>query len=298
MRTYAEINERPLFIKLTVSLLLLVVVILTYIQTPAHSLGQRALRVGIGILLGDFIASFLHFIEDNYLRYRPGQPTVLNDIALDNELHHHFPRLMTGSSYLDVIFESAAVALLAVAALWVIVPDFLRDNGDIVAVAIAFATQGNAVHRWQHMRDCQRPAAVSLLMRIGVLQSREMHRSHHVGVPDGRYSPLLSFTNPVYDTLRVWDVLRALLRVVGLQPCMVSSELWVRDEAVCPKPIDLDDAEVRGVARKMREQLRAFREENACAYYGNNATDFVDARCESNPMQFCFGRDVDRFRLY
>ena len=69
------------------------------------------------------------------------------------------------------------------------------------------------LHRFQHERDCHRPALVTALMRAGLLCSRDQHRVHHQQ-PDRRYSVVLSFTNHVYDGLGVWAGLEALVTLL------------------------------------------------------------------------------------
>lgn len=277
-----------------VIILLLIVAVKVTWSVP---LKERIIRLMIGVLIGDFLAALVHFLEDNYMRYRVGQPAWMNKIALDNELHHHFPRLLTAGSHWDVVFESVVVALGIALALGLLLPRFTRRYADVIATALLVASQGNGIHRFQHMRRCERPWLVTKLMDMYILQPREMHRSHHQGIPDGRYAVILSFTNPIYDGLRIWDGLRAVLKIFHLHPCYVSSNLWVKDEAECPTPLSFKDEPTRQLFKRMLSRLRDLREENVCAYYSRNQ-DFGSFRCDGNPKEFCFDRDVSRLTLY
>ena len=280
----------------TLIVIVVLLILATYV-TWNIPVKERIIRLIIGVIIGDFLAALVHFIEDNYMRYRPEQPNWMNKIALDNELHHHFPRLLTASSHWDVVFESIIVALVGALILIMFVPKFTKKYADVIATALLVASQGNGIHRFQHMRDCERPWIISKLMECYILQPREMHRSHHLGIPDGRYAVILSFTNPIYDSLCIWDVLRTGLKLLNLHPCYVSSNLWVKDEAICPESLSFENDETKILFKKMMSRLKELREENVCAYYSRNE-DFKNFRCDGNPQEFCFDRDISRLTLY
>lgn len=269
-------------------------------------LPPRAWHAIAGVLIGDFASAFVHFLEDNYLRYHPSHPEWLNRVALGNELHHHFPRLMTGISYWEnmkeatLAFSAAALAFFLVAR-----KTFVRYWVAVVAAGLVVST-GNLIHRFQHERDCNRPMLATILMKAGIIQGRSEHRAHHAGVPDNNYGVSLAFTNPVYDTLQVWGFLKALLAAFGVRPCMVSSNIWVEDTEVCPRRLfrrtgarepEVGDVDVTGLHARLLERLRRIRSKNKCAYYAASPHDYLQHRCEGNQPEFCLEREDEDPRL-
>ena len=272
------------------------------LQKLIDSVPRAAWHAVIGVFIGDFIASFIHFLEDNYIRYHPANPGFLNNIALSNELHHHFPRLMTGISYWENMQEST-IAFVAIAALL-----FLFARGTflrywvVILSAGAIISTANLIHRLQHHRDCNRPVLATALMRMGVLQGREEHRAHHMGVPDNKYSVSLAFTNPIYDTLQIWNIIKVVFMFIGFKPCMVSSNIWVEDTQICPRPVfrrtgrrqpKAGDVDITELHKKLFAKLREIREKHKCAYYAASPHDHLDHRCDGNSPEFCLAPEID-----
>lgn len=197
-------------------------------------------QVVAGVLAADFVTAAGHWYEDTYLPYT-ATPGLLGDIARDNEMHHYVPFAMTAGSWWDNSRVTAALVAVSALPLLLLAPAWARAH---VAFLIAFclaATLAPLVHRFQHERDCTRPAAVTALMDAGLLCSRDQHKVHHQR-PDRRYAVLLGFTNPVYDGLGVWRGLEALLPMRASRKPSVAAydplhDDWVRgvQAAECPE---------------------------------------------------------------
>lgn len=173
--------------------------------------------VAAGVLAADFVTALGHWFEDTYLSYTTA-PGLLGNIARDNELHHYVPYTITAVAWWDNVRTTVGLLAAAAVPLLLLAPAWARDHGVfLVAFAVA-AALAPLVHRFQHERDCRRPALVTALMRAGLLCSRDQHRVHHQR-PDGGYCVLLAPTNHVYDGLGVWRGLEALVALLtGARP--------------------------------------------------------------------------------
>jgi len=203
-------------------------------------------KVLAGVLVADFVTAAAHWIEDTYLPHSDA-PGLLGEISRDNDIHHFIPYSVTVGSWWDTcrvtvqLLAGVAVVVLAVAPRWA-----SRHRvflGSFAAAAVA-ATMS---HRFQHERDCTRPAPVTWLQRLGVLCSREQHAVHHRETTC-RYSVLLSFTNFLYDAVGIWRFFEWVLSLVGLRPS--ARKPGVQDYAALH-----DDWLVRNMARDCPEPL-------------------------------------------
>lgn len=177
---------------------------------------QPWVSIAGGLLAADFLTAAGHWFEDTYLPYTTA-PGLLGDIARGNELHHYVPYAMTAGSWWDNTRTGLIVLAAAFAPVLLFAPSWSARHRLFLATFFVAAALAPLVHRFQHERDCHRPAAVTALMRAGLLCSRDQHRVHH-NHPDRHYSVLLAFTNPVYDGLGVWRGLEAVLGLAGMRP--------------------------------------------------------------------------------
>lgn len=224
-------------------------------------------QVVAGALVADFVTAAAHWFEDTYLPYTT-EPGLLGDIARDNEMHHFVPFSIATGSWWDTM--KLSWALLAVVGVLVVgsVPAWAsRHRWFLVTVAVVMGTS-NLVHRFQHERECNRPAVVSVLQAAGVLCSRGQHAVHH-REPTVKYGVVLGFTNSVYDTLGVWRLLETAMYVMtgrspeanrkpGVDRYSSLHDQWLRTNLAreCPDPLTrrrlekytdvLTDAHARG----------------------------------------------------
>ena len=168
------------------------------------------------IVLADFLTAAAHWFEDTYLPWTD-TPGILGDIARDNEMHHAVPFTITSVGWWANVKVSIGLLAVAGVALGIVAPRFAVRHARFLAVLAVAMGASNLLHRFQHERDCTRPAVVTLLQHAGILCDRNQHVAHHAD-PTGRYSVLLGFTNVVYDGLGVWRALEVVLRVAGMRP--------------------------------------------------------------------------------
>jgi len=204
--------------------------------------------VAAGILAADFLTAVVHWVEDTYLPYSTSD-TMLGKIARDNEMHHFVPYAITVESWWSNVRVSLQLLAGVALALVVAAPKWASRHRVFLLVTAAIMGITNLAHRFQHERDCTRPAVVTRLQRLGILCSREQHAVHHRD-SNSNYGVLLGFTNPIYDGLGIWRFLERVLGLVGLQPTRKKGvdsyedlrDDWLRDNMArdCPEPLDRD----------------------------------------------------------
>jgi ubiquitin-conjugating enzyme E2 variant len=203
--------------------------------------------VAAGILMGDFLTAVVHWGEDTYLPYDKTQ-SMLGRISRDNEMHHFVPYSITTGSWWSNMEVSFKLMVGVALALVVAVPKWASKRRIFLLVTAATMVFSNLLHRFQHERDCMRPALATWLQRLGILCSREQHAVHHRDSVSN-YGLFLGFTNPIYDGLGVWRFLERVLGFVGLPPSgrkkgvegyMGLRDDWLRDNMArdCPEPLD------------------------------------------------------------
>lgn len=173
-------------------------------------------QVVVGVLAADFLTAAAHWFEDTYLPHTEA-PGLLGEIARDNDMHHFIPFSITVGSWWETCRVSAQLMAGLALAFWAMAPRLVaRYRTFFVTCAVAMVS-ANLVHRFQHERECTRPAIVTALQRAGALCSSEQHAVHHENT-DVRYGVLLGFTNAAYDSLGVWRALETMLACVGVRP--------------------------------------------------------------------------------
>ncbi len=220
------------------------------------------MAVVTGVLLADFLTAAVHWFEDTYLPFTHA-PGLLGEIARDNDMHHYIPYSITVGSW----WQNCQVSVQLVAAVGLVLmsvaPKWVAANRTMLLTCAFAMSVTNLVHRFQHERDCSRPALVTALMASGLLVSRQQHRVHHRRA-DVKYGVLLGFTNAVYDGLGVWRRLEALLSAAGMSPP-------VRKRGVGAYAALHDDWLLRAMKQKCppklsKEQLAAYADRLAAAH--------------------------------
>lgn len=213
-----------------------------------------AVQVGVGALVADFAAAFFHFWEDTYMPY-DDRDGVFPSISRDNELHHALPYSMTTLPIVSHLNVTLPLSLLIAAVVVLAAPRFSRRHWVLLVTMVIVGAMSNVFHRWQHERDCHRPALVTALQRAGLLVGREQHREHHDD-PSKRYGVILGFTNYMYD-LGVWDILRAVIPLrqypkPGVHAYADFVPAQIQDELRKDCPRKLSTTDVDGVKEALR----------------------------------------------
>src|SRR5262252_5088879 len=115
------------------------------------------------VLAADFVAGFIHWLEDAYVR--EDTPLVGKLIARPNIVHHHCPRYMTRHSWLQSSWDLALFAVGLVLVAWKF--HFLTWH---VWVFAALTANANQVHKWSHRTRAENGRLISFLQDIRVLQ--------------------------------------------------------------------------------------------------------------------------------
>ena len=169
-----------------------------------------------GILVADFLTAAVHWFEDTYLPYTDA-PGLMGDIARDNDMHHYIPYSITAGTWWHNCQLSVQLVVAVGLVLVVAAPRWAASNRAFLLTCALAMSVSNLVHRFQHERECRRPAGITALMASGLLVSRDQHRVHHQDA-DVKYGVLLGFTNVLYDGLGVWRRLENMLTFAGMPP--------------------------------------------------------------------------------
>jgi ubiquitin-conjugating enzyme E2 variant len=156
--------------------------------------------------IADFATGVLHWAEDTWLA--PGRSKLLDRFVVNDNLEHHRrPGTIRNGSYWatnapSLVIAAGVASILAICG----VHDWQPY------LVLAFASQGNQVHKWAHMSE--RPAIVARLQSLGVMQSRRHHGKHHTHPFAVHYCALSDFLNPGLDAIGFWRGLeRTILRL-------------------------------------------------------------------------------------
>jgi plasmanylethanolamine desaturase len=168
-------------------------------------------KVFLVVLLSDFVSGFFHWLEDVYAK--PGMPFI-HQIAVDNELHHTKPRDFLKKSWWQSSWDVAlACSLIVIGAWWI---DML--NWAIVLFTVLI-TNANQIHKWTHQNNQEKPAIISWLQKIYVLQTSRQHGKHHSGEKNTHYCVMTNILNPVLEKINFWRNLERFNQAMfGLKP--------------------------------------------------------------------------------
>jgi Lipid desaturase domain len=181
-------------------LMIAISILYVYMTMPRKSF---AVDLVVAILLADFISAFFHWFEDAYYSYNQNVFFV-SEIAKENELHHYRPRGITYNAYVENMIPTMVGSAGILAVLCMIIKAMGQPvHMDRLLMFFFFASLTNLVHRFQHEKDCERPALITFL-QSWLLVSRDHHKQHHATEHNDKFGVFLKGTNTIYDTLGVW----------------------------------------------------------------------------------------------
>lgn len=175
-------------------------------MTVSYIVGQLLL----GWLLADLLGGIAHWLQDRVLTEET--PLVGRSIVAAQRLHHHQPLAFTRKGFVERNWSTWMVAL-GVSGLWLLLfgPSFMWGAATVGGMVSAM------VHGLSHQPQ-NAGKVCRVLQQIGLIQSPKHHSVHHRPPHDCRYCPLTDWLNPLLDELRVWAVLEAGVRKLGLRP--------------------------------------------------------------------------------
>lgn len=158
-------------------------------------------------LIADFITGVIHWAEDTWTA--PGRSAFLDKwIVLDNLEHHRRPGSIRGGDYWTT--NKPSLYLTAAIGLALAVCDVRAWQ---VYLVLAFASQGNQIHKWAHSAD--RPWLVARLQDVGIMQSRRHHGRHHSHPYAVHFCAMTDYLNPILDAAGFWRWLESLVVTLG-----------------------------------------------------------------------------------
>lgn len=175
-----------------------------------HSALLIALQALGVVLLADFVAGLVHWLEDAY--GSEDTPLVGPLLIKPNIVHHHHPRFFTKLSWWQSSWDLLLVgaAILGVAA-WL---DALTWQVGLFAI---ISVNANQIHKWSHMSRAEVGPVVAFLQDRRILLTPRQHALHHTDPKNTYYCPVTNLMNPVLEAIRFWDRLEAVIeRLTGV----------------------------------------------------------------------------------
>jgi hypothetical protein len=168
----------------------------------------------VAYLAADLLTATAHWFEDNYIDYCT-KNVLLRGIAVDNELHHYFPRTIVGYSYYENIYYGLIFSLIAIIIMCLLLGiNFIFEHSLFIVVFFIFVSIANLLHRFSHERDCEKNNFVIFLQKIGILCSSEHHKVHHSSSNGEKYGILNNYTNYIYDSINLWGGLESIIYTI------------------------------------------------------------------------------------
>ena len=162
------------------------------------------LQVVLIIMLADFAAGVVHWIEDAYVC--EDTPIIGSFIGKANVIHHHLPRYMTRNNWWQSSWDLLCLSALMVIGAWAL--GVLTWQ---VWLFAAVSTNANQVHKWSHQTRKENGRVISFLQDVHVLQTPHHHAIHHTNPKNVRYCPITNLVNPLLDGVCFWDGIERIL---------------------------------------------------------------------------------------
>lgn len=161
---------------------------------------QIVVEFGLTILLADFIAGVVHWLQDAY--GRPDFPITGPLFTQPNIQHHRQPRYFTRHSWLKSSWDLLLLnGLILLAAFWL---DRLTWQVWLFAIV---GTNANQIHKWAHRTPRENGAFITLLHRLRLLQTPRHHARHHTDPKNSHYCTITNVLNPLLDAIHFWNSL-------------------------------------------------------------------------------------------
>ena len=168
------------------------------------------MQIVLIVMLADFAAGVVHWIEDAYVR--EDTPLIGSFIGKANVIHHHLPRYMTRNNWWQSSWDLLCLSALMVAGAWAL--GVLTWQ---VWLFAAISTNANEVHKWSHQTRKENGRIISFLQDAHVFQTPHHHAVHHTNPKNVRYCPITNLVNPILDGIRFWDGVEwVLTRTISL----------------------------------------------------------------------------------
>ncbi|MDB6028325.1 MAG: Kua-ubiquitin conjugating enzyme hybrid localization domain protein [Verrucomicrobiales bacterium] len=166
----------------------------------------------IGVILAaDFVAGFIHWFEDAYVR--ENTPLIGKWVARNNIIHHHYPRYFTKKNWWQSSWDLLGLSSVLILAAWAL--GVLSWHVWLFAFVV---TNGNQVHKWAHQTRKENGRFISFLQDIRILQTAHHHALHHTDPKNSHYCVVTNILNPVLNGVGFWNGLEwVIAKTTGFQ---------------------------------------------------------------------------------
>lgn len=159
------------------------------------------------ILLADFLAGVIHWLED---AYGTEDTPVLGPLVIrPNIVHHHYPRFFTKLTWWQSSWDLLLIGLLMIGgAAWAGVLTWH------VWLFVLLSINANQVHKWSHQTRAENGPVVSFFQDWRILLTPRQHALHHTDPKNTYYCPITNLLNPALEAVRFWDCLEAVIETL------------------------------------------------------------------------------------
>jgi hypothetical protein len=163
------------------------------------------------ILLADFVAGVVHWLEDAY--GTEDTPIVGPLLIRPNIVHHHFPRYFTRLTWWQSSGDLVVVSALVVGLAW-----WAGLLSWQVWLFVALAANANQVHKWAHRTRAENGPVIAWLQDRRILQTPQHHALHHTDPKNTFYCPITNVLNPLLERIEFWPRLEhGVERLTGIR---------------------------------------------------------------------------------
>ena len=148
-------------------------------------------------ILADFITGVVHWWEDTY--GNPNWPIIGKYVVKPNLIHHKQPAKLLEGSYWSRINTSFFAALIIGVIFWLC--NLLSWK---VTLCLLFCVQANEIHAMSHRPDRKNSKITLFMQKIGIFQSKKMHRWHHKAPYETNFCIMSNFVNPILNKIEFW----------------------------------------------------------------------------------------------
>ncbi len=168
------------------------------------------LKIFILILITDLFTGFVHFLLDQY--GSPNSKFFKNAIEI-NLSHHDNPRLMIDRTYWDLTKDSWKLGAI----LFPIICLIFGFHWEVLFVLVLGANT-NIFHKWSHMKKSEKPAFITKLQKLKILQHNKHHGTHHRKPFDTYFCIITNMWNPILERIYFWEGVILFLKIFGIKP--------------------------------------------------------------------------------
>lgn len=163
------------------------------------------------ILLADFAAGLIHWIEDAY--FTEDTPVLGRLLIRPNIIHHHYPRFFTRYTWFQSSWDLLILGAVVIAGAWAF--NVLSWQ---VWLFVAVSINANEIHKWSHRTRKENGPVISKLQDWHILQTPHQHALHHTDPKNTYYCPVTNLLNPVLEKIRFWAGLEWVIwRITGIR---------------------------------------------------------------------------------